>query len=190
MNLTFRGNRIYNLVIEDHPDSLYHDLPAVDPRGILETGMLEKLGLSLFESGINCGYWSNNARIYIANVCVGVGEMSDTSLPLISYISGLAEFYYKGIETKQINLMDVINPPVFGMDEISGIISSNFPFCEQPYTIPFVIYDDVVPDFEGSIPPETMHEFHMLGDEYFGTGATTIILPIPTSQPPSSSEIH
>ena len=190
MNLTFRGNRIYNLVIEDHPDSQYDDLPAVDPRGVKETDMLEKLGNSLFEIGINGGYWSNNARLYIGNICIGLGEMSNISLPLISYISGLAEFYHKETETKKITIMDVINPPVVGMAEISEIISNNFPFCEQPYTIPFVIYDDVTPDFKGSIPPKTMRECHILGDEYFGVGATTLILPIDTSQPPSSSTKH
>jgi hypothetical protein len=190
MNLTFRNNRIYNLVIEDHPDPLYQDLPAVDPRGILSSSMLEQLGQSLYGCGVKCGYWSNKANLYIANVCIGVGEMSDTSLPLISYVSGLAEYYHKEINNNQVNVMDVINPPVMNMDEISNAIASNFPNCEQPYTVPFVIYDEVVPDFKGSIPAHNLEALHQLGDEYFGVGATTLILPILTSKVSSNDTQH
>lgn len=90
LNQTVHGNYLFNLVIE------------------------------LYRMGIDFGYWSESASLYLADVCLGAGELFNPSLPLQDFFAGLANLYHsdgggqvdEAARCVKPRVMNCINPPV------------------------------------------------------------------------------
>lgn len=194
MNRSDYDSFLYQLVIEDHPNSEFDDIPPVDPRGeITDKEKLLELASEIHRFGVQRKMWSAKATLYIANVVIGAGELGDTNLPVQAYFTGLASLMYKINDrpTSTCIILDTFNPPVETLRDMAELIRGSFSFVAQPYAIPIVVYEDQ--DLSKSyqqLEAKHSHTFSTIeleqmqryGQTYFGYGATTLLLPVHTSK--------
>lgn len=190
MNKTSFDSYLYNLVIEDDPDPKYSLVDPVDPRGPISYLHSMTLSIELYRLGIDLGYWSESASLYLADICLGAAEVFNPSLTLQDFFAGLASVYHQNgggkiDETARCvkpRVMNCVDTPV-EFKELADVIASNYDNCEQPYAIPFVIYEDNYKrESNRKFSQNELAEFAELGKSFFGEGATTLILPVITSK--------
>ncbi|MCQ1061032.1 hypothetical protein LRP52_43945 [Photobacterium sp. ZSDE20] len=126
MNRSNYDNFLYQLIIEDHPDPIFDDLPAVDPRGeIHDKQKLLRLAADVHRFGVQHRKWSTKATLYMANVVIGAAELADTKISVQHYFTGLASLLHKHIYQDPVGkciVVDTFNPPVESLLEMAELI--------------------------------------------------------------------
>ena len=202
MNKTSFDSYFFNLLIEDDSDPKYCNVEPVDPRGPIPYLTNMALSIEVYRLGIDLGYWSESASLYIADICLGAGEVFDPNLPLQDFFAGLANTYHSNgggqidetARSVKPRVMNCVDTPI-EFKKMADLIGSNYDNFSQPYVIPFIVYE---PNYKREpnkkFSKHELAEFSQLGKEFFGEGATTLILPVITSKEmfgqPRSKSLH
>jgi len=95
INKSEYDNYLMVLVIEDDPDRKYENMPPVNPVGQHANSMIERLSEDVLKAGLSNDMWSEKISIFMANVVIGAGEVSNPMLPLQQYFCGIASLQKK-----------------------------------------------------------------------------------------------